>query len=148
MGRTTIKRKDVLIMSPSGKPVAANRPLSPHLQVYNPQLTSVLSITHRLTGVFLSFGALVLVLLVYGLAFDDYAFGFVVWALQTTAGAVLLVAWVFAFYYHLSNGIRHLFWDMGRGFELKNAYASGYAVVVAAALLTAVTFGVVHHGGY
>jgi succinate dehydrogenase / fumarate reductase, cytochrome b subunit len=124
---------------------ASKRPLSPHLQVYKPQLTSVLSISHRATGIFLSLGAWLLVVLVYGLAFDTELYNSVIGLGHTTLGALVLAAWAFSFYYHLCNGIRHLFWDAGRGFELKNVYASGYVVVLGAILLTLLTYGYVYY---
>jgi succinate dehydrogenase / fumarate reductase cytochrome b subunit len=118
----------------------SKRPLSPHLQVYRPQLTSVLSITHRLTGVALAVGTL---LLVYWLAAaasgpDSYA------AAQEFVGSflgrLLLFGWSLALFYHLLNGIRHLFWDAGMGFELETAYLSGKAVVAGSVLLTLVAW--------
>lgn len=117
----------------------ANKPLSPHLQVYKPQITSVLSIMHRGTGIFLSLGAFVLSYWLVALAsgeqhFDSVKACFGAWPIK-----LLLIAWVFAFFYHLCNGIRHLFWDIGKGFELDTLQKSGYAVLAAASILTAIT---------
>lgn len=118
---------------------SANRPLSPHLQVYKPQLTSVLSITHRGTGIFLSLGALFLSYWLLAIASGPEAFA----ALQTHVlawyGQLLLYAFIFSLYYHLFNGIRHLVWDAGVGFEIKTSYISGYAVVIATVLFTILT---------
>ena len=119
---------------------SVKRPLSPHLQIYKPQLTSVLSITHRATGVFLSLGALILTCWLVGLASGEEAFGNLQQHINAWYGTVLLVAFVFSFYYHLSNGIRHLFWDVGMGLEISTAYKTGYTVIVCAILLTIVTF--------
>jgi succinate dehydrogenase / fumarate reductase cytochrome b subunit len=117
-----------------------NRPLSPHLQVYKPQLTSVMSITHRVTGVALSVGSLLLVCWLVSAAagFDSYESmrGF----LGSIIGRLLLFGWSVALFYHLCNGLRHLFWDAGVGLELPAAYASGRAVLVGTAVLTVVAW--------
>jgi succinate dehydrogenase / fumarate reductase cytochrome b subunit len=117
-----------------------NRPLSPHLQIYKPQLTSVLSIAHRGTGVLLVFGTLFLVYWLIALAAGPEAYASAQALFGSVVGQILLFLWVFALFYHLCNGIRHLFWDMGLGFELKTAYTSGVAVIVASLLLTLVTY--------
>ena len=117
-----------------------NRPLSPHLQVYKPQLTSMLSITHRATGIALSMGLLVFVswlaLLATNTAKADAMMAF----FSNWYGQVLLFGWIFCFFYHFCNGIRHLFWDAGKGLEMKTVYTTGYLVIVAALSLTAITF--------
>ncbi len=118
-----------------------SRPLSPHLQVYKPQWTSVLSILHRITGVFLSFGTVVVL----------------VWSLALAGGAeqyqgmrefmshplilLMLMGWTLALFYHLFNGIRHLLWDAGMLLDLGPARASGWTVVVLSLLLTALVWG-------
>ncbi len=116
------------------------RPLSPHLQVYKPQLTSMLSIMHRITGLFLSLGLMVFVYWLYRLATDLIIANEVIDFFQTGFGFILLYAWIFAFAYHLCNGIRHLFWDVGKGFSIPAVYRSGYLVLLAAALLTALVY--------
>ena len=115
------------------------RPLSPHLQVYKPQLTSVLSITHRGTGVFLSLGALVLTYWLVSLAVSEELFNS--FHLHTTFwyGKLFLIGFVFSLYYHLANGIRHLFWDIGLGLEISTTYKSGYFTIFISALLTLAT---------
>ena len=119
---------------------APQGPLSPHLQIYKYQLTSVLSITHRATGVLLSLGALLLcywlLAIAAGPAFYSKAQGII----GSWYGQLLLFGWVVSLYYHLCNGIRHLFWDVGYGFELKTTYASGYAVVAVSVILTVITW--------
>ncbi|HSR61770.1 MAG TPA: succinate dehydrogenase, cytochrome b556 subunit [Gammaproteobacteria bacterium] len=117
-----------------------NRPLSPHLQIYKPQLTSVLSITHRGTGIFLSLGALFFTCWLIALANGPESFNSIQQHVNNWYGQLLLFAWVFSLYYHLCNGIRHLFWDIGLGLEIKTTYLSGYAVLVIAVLLTAGTW--------
>ena len=116
------------------------RPLSPHLMIYKPQLTSVLSITHRGTGVFLSIGALFLSCWLLSIANGPESYNSLQNYISAWYGQILLWAWVFSLYFHLCNGIRHLFWDIGLGLEIKTTYTSGYAVVVITFLLTAATW--------
>jgi succinate dehydrogenase / fumarate reductase cytochrome b subunit len=116
--------------------LSANRPLSPHLQIYKPQLTSVLSILHRLTGLGLVPGAAVLVAWLIAAAHGAAAFDFAQTMAGSWYGRALLFAWAFALFYHLCNGIRHLCWDAGFGFELKTVYLSGWSVVIVSLLLT------------
>jgi len=113
-----------------------NRPLSPHLQVYQPQLTSVLSIMHRLTGIALGVGTLLLVYWLVSAASGPEAFASAQAFIGSVIGYLLLLGWSVSLFYHLANGIRHLFWDAGYGFELEHAYRSGWAVLIATAALT------------
>ncbi len=111
-------------------------PLSPHLQIYKPQLTSLMSITHRATGIFLSLGTLVLVYWLMSIAAGPSVYQHAQQLLHTWPSLLLLFAWSFSLFYHLCNGIRHLFWDAGYGFTLKATYRSGYLVIAATLLLT------------
>src|SRR6267142_913652 len=117
-----------------------NRPLSPHLGIYRWQITMAMSILHRATGVALAVGTLALVywLVAAALGPDSYAQAQALFA--SWPGQVLMWGWTFAFFYHLCNGIRHLAWDAGHGFELRSAARSGYAVLAATVLLTAITW--------
>src|SRR5512143_1379338 len=115
------------------------RPLSPHLQVYRPQITSVLSILHRLTGVALTFGTLLLTWWLVSAAYGPDAFARAQAFMGSWLGQLLLWAFTFALFYHLGNGIRHLAWDFGWGFELSQLWASGIAVLVFAVVLTLIT---------
>jgi succinate dehydrogenase / fumarate reductase, cytochrome b subunit len=117
------------------------RPLSPFMigPYYRPQLTSMLSIAHRASGVFLSLGVLLLsawLVCLSGSAADQARTAD--WLATLPARAALLV-WALAFYYHLLNGIRHLGWDMGWGLDLKSTYATGWIAVGLALVLTALT---------
>ena len=114
-----------------------NRPLSPHLQVYRPQLTMVLSILHRLTGVMLSLGALVLVSWLTAATAGPEVYSAFIRYLSAPAGLIIIAALSFCLFYHTLNGIRHLVWDSVRWFELKEVYATGWTVVIAALALTA-----------
>jgi succinate dehydrogenase / fumarate reductase cytochrome b subunit len=116
------------------------RPLSPHLQIYRPQLTSVLSILHRLSGLALALGTLLLVYWLTAAAAGPEAFQGAQAFMGSWLGILLLLGWSYAFFYHLCNGIRHLVWDTGCGFEIGTAYASGWAVVAVSAGLTAIAW--------
>jgi succinate dehydrogenase / fumarate reductase cytochrome b subunit len=118
------------------------RPLSPHLQVYRWQLTSVLSILHRATGVALSVGTILLVWWLVAAAEGPEAYAQVQGFLGSWVGLVLLFGWTIALYYHLCNGLRHLWWDTGRGLELRSVYAGGWAVLAATVVLTLLSWAV------
>lgn len=117
-----------------------DRPLSPHLQVYRPQITSVLSIAHRATGIVLAVGLVPLLWWLAAAASGQGAFDTVQAAAGSVLGRLFLFGWTFALFYHLCNGIRHLFWDMGRGFELATVSLTGWLAVVAAAGLTVLSW--------
>ena len=114
-----------------------NRPLSPHIQIYRPQLTSVLSIANRMTGVALSFCAVVLVIWLVAAAAGPQVYAIVQGSLTSWLGQIVLFGCTFAFFLHFCGGIRHLVWDAGYGFELGTIYASGWMVVGASVTLTA-----------
>ena len=116
------------------------RPLSPHLQVYRPQLTSVLSFAHRVTGIFLGVCTSALVGWVIAAALGPRPLARAQAFLRSWIGQALLVAGVFSFFLHLCGGIRHLFWDTGRGFQLRSIYLSGWLVVAASSVLTVAVF--------
>lgn len=116
------------------------RPLSPHLQVYRLQITSVMSILHRLTGIALAAGTLLLVWWLVAAASGPASFAAVQGFVGSVVGRILLFGWSWALFYHLANGIRHLAWDAGWGFELKTVYASGWTVAAASLLLTAIAW--------
>ena len=118
------------------------RPLSPHLQIYRPQITSTLSIFHRITGVGLGVGALLLVWWLAAAAGTDADYARAAGFIGSPLGLILLFLWTAALAYHFLNGIRHLAWDAGIGFELPAAHASGKLVVVAAIVLTLLVWGV------
>lgn len=121
-----------------------NRPLSPHLQIYKPQMTSFTSIMHRLTGVYLFLGVLILswffvyyqyqTELVFGGKYQQCSNKF--WIIITY---FFSFTWLFALYYHLCNGVRHLMWDIGKGYDIKDAYRNAYIVIFSAIFLTIAT---------
>jgi succinate dehydrogenase cytochrome b subunit len=116
------------------------RPLSPHLQIYRWQLTSVLSILHRLAGLALAVGAILLVWWLGAAADGPEAYATIQAFLGSWVGRILLFGWSLALFYHLCNGLRHLWWDSGRGLELKSVYAGGWTVVAATIVLTLIAW--------
>lgn len=118
---------------------APNRPLSPHIQVYRPQITSVLSIAHRITGVALTAGTLLFTWWLVAAAYGPEQFATVQGFIGSWIGQLLLWGFTFALFYHLGNGVRHLAWDFGWGFELDRLRASGLAVLVFAGVATLFT---------
>ena len=126
----------------SDKQTLDSRPLSPHLQVYKPQITSVLSISHRISGVFLSLGLLTMSLFIVLLALGKDSF--FLWILFSSSflGEVILFGWVFALSFHMFNGIRHLFWDYGIGLTITISKWSGVSVCIAS-IITSIIFGII-----
>jgi len=126
--------------------MADNRPLSPYW-IYRWQITMTMSILHRATGVALAVGSIALVwwLMAAGMGPDAYGYAHAFFA--SWFGQLLLIGWTFSLFYHLCNGIRHLAWDAGWGFEIKTMYVTGYLVWAVALLLTAGTLWVAYSGG-
>jgi len=125
--------------APSAPEILANRPLSPHLQVYRLALTTVLSGLHRISGLLLTLSTPLLVawLVAAACGADAYASAtrfFGSWPLR-----IVLAGLIGVFWYHLFNGLRHLAWDTGHGFDLGKARASGVAVILLAAAAFAAT---------
>jgi succinate dehydrogenase / fumarate reductase cytochrome b subunit len=112
------------------------RPLSPNVQIYRPQLTSVLSILNRVTGIVLSACAVVLVIWLVAAAWRPQTYAAVQVAIASWVGRIVLFGATFAFFLHLCGGIRHLIWDTVRGFELRSIYISGWSVVAVSVVLT------------
>ncbi len=115
---------------------AQNRPLSPHLQIYKKQMTSVLSILHRMTGIALTFGAIVLSYWLISATYGPETFETAQSHLGSWIGRLILFGLTFSLFYHMANGLRHLGWDFGFGFELSTVRATGIAVVVVSVALT------------
>jgi succinate dehydrogenase / fumarate reductase cytochrome b subunit len=117
-----------------------NHPVSPHLQIYRLPLTAILSITHRLTGVFLAFGCLLLVWLLAAGAQGAEAYEALVVHYQAWYGQIFVLGFLFSLYLHFCNGIRHLFWDVGYGFELETVDLTAKLAIAMALGLTVVTW--------
>ena len=116
------------------------RPTSPHLTVYKPQITSILSILHRLTGVALYAGTALMVWWLLMLAYWPSDYNDLKECLTSWFGRVAMVGWTLAFYYHLGNGIRHLFWDAGLGYSLPQLTRSGWLALAFSVAMTALTW--------
>ena len=112
------------------------RPLSPHLSIYRWPITMTLSILHRMTGVGMAIGLIVLAAWLINAAAGPDAYRQFEYTMSTFIGKLLLIGWSFAFFFHLCNGIRHLVWDTGRGFEKAQAKRSAWIVIVATFGLT------------
>lgn len=123
-------------------PKSHERPLSPHLQVYRPQLTSITSILHRVTGAVLVAGTVMVVWWLEAAAIGEIAYEGARSFAASPLGTFMLFGWSVALYYHLFNGIRHLIWDSVHLLELKNAYIAGYVVLALTVLATAITWGI------
>ena len=117
--------------------MAKPRPLSPHLQVYRPQLTSVMSIMHRASGAVLASGSLLVALWLVALAAGATVFNSVAVATQHPLGQLVVFGYSLALVYHGLNGIRHLMWDLRVGLEIRQVYQSGYLVLGLTVLVTA-----------
>jgi succinate dehydrogenase / fumarate reductase cytochrome b subunit len=112
------------------------RPLSPHLKIYRWQIGNSLSILHRMTGVALAVGLLALCYWLVALAEGQRSYASAIHVLRSPIGLLCLIGWTFAFWFHFLNGVRHLFWDAGYGFERTQRHASGWFAVLGALALT------------
>ncbi len=122
-----------------GTPV--RRPLSPHLQVYDMlQMTSALSISHRITGVAWSIGSIVMVWWLAAAASGPEAFATVQWFLGSFVGIIFLMGLTATVWFHTLAGIRHLIWDAGHGYDMPSVYRSGWMVLIGTAVLTVLTW--------
>ena len=123
------------------------RPLSPHLGIYKPQITMVTSITHRITGIGLGVGTLLFAWWLIAAASGPEAFDTVNGFMTSWFGRLVLFGFTWSLFYHLCNGIRHLFWDMGKGFELPTMRKSGIAAIIMSVVLTLLTWVIAYGMG-
>lgn len=124
-----------------------NRPLSPHLDVYKLPLTGIISISHRITGVGLSVGTILLAWWLIAAATGAESYASINGFLGSWFGMILMFLWSFAFFFHLCNGIRHLIWDTGRGLDLPDVEKSAKSVLIATTVLTVLTWVIALAGG-
>ncbi len=129
--------------APAKPPAAPDRPLSPHLQVYRPQYTMVLSILHRGSGLFLSVSSAVFVLWLVAIAVGTRFYDPVTRLFGSVPGRIFFAFLILAFWYHFFAGLRHLCWDAGFGFERSAARRSGWLILLLAGAATALTFAAV-----
>ncbi|MDQ7080425.1 MAG: succinate dehydrogenase, cytochrome b556 subunit [Paracoccaceae bacterium] len=118
---------------------STNRPLSPHLQIYRPQMNSIMSILHRITGIGMGLTAILLVWWFIAAATSPAYFAFVDGLLTSWLGKLVLGVSLLAFWYHFFNGVRHLRWDSGHGFGITASRKSGIRALILAVVLTALT---------
>lgn len=116
------------------------RPLSPHLQVYRLPMTALMSISHRISGVILAGGCLLVMAFLFAAAAGEKYYNLVMGYAQTPYGGWFMIAWAFVLYYHLFNGIRHLIWDTVHLITKEKAEAAGWVVLIATIGLTAATW--------
>jgi succinate dehydrogenase / fumarate reductase cytochrome b subunit len=117
-----------------------NHPVSPHLQIYRLPLTALVSITHRLTGVILAFASLLLVWVLAAAAESQASYEALMSHFQAWYGQVFMLGVVFSLYLHFCNGVRHLLWDVGYGFELETVDLSAKLTIAVALILTVATW--------
>jgi succinate dehydrogenase / fumarate reductase, cytochrome b subunit len=115
---------------------ARGRPTSPHVWLYRWQIGNTLSILHRFTGAALALGLIALSYWFVSLAGGPGSYAAATRLLGSPLGLVVLLGWTFSFLYHLLNGVRHLFWDAGKGFERTQRHLSGWFAVLGAIALT------------
>lgn len=132
--------RDALLVGRNSEGRLVQRPLSPHLQVYKPQITSVLSITHRATGIALSVGTLLMAWWLVAAAASPAAYATAAGFIGSPVGLLLLFGWTASLFYHLLAGLRHLAWDAGYGYDLTRVHQTGKAVVIGTAVLTVLTW--------
>ncbi len=118
----------------------SKHPTSPHLQIYRLPLTALLSITHRITGVILAFGSIVLVWILAAAANSAEDYQTMLPHLQAWYGQIFTLAFIFALYLHFCNGVRHLFWDAGYGFELETVDLTAKIAIAVAVIMTVATW--------
>ena len=126
--------RDALFIGHASDGSPVRRPMSPHLQIYKPQLTTVLSIMNRLTGIAISVGTIMMVWWLVAASEGPKAFAGIQWFAGSIVGVLLLVGWTVALCYHTFGGIRHLAWDAGIGFSLPAVHRSGRIAVGATAV--------------
>ena len=117
-----------------------NRPLSPHLDIYQYQITWTVSIMHRITGVAMTLGLILIVAWLVAAAFSPELFSLIDGVLRSWIGMIIIFGSLWAFWFHFLNGIRHLFWDLGYGFNLSTVWRSGWVVVLGSIILTIFSF--------
>jgi succinate dehydrogenase / fumarate reductase cytochrome b subunit len=130
--------REAMFVGRTSDGLVVRRPLSPHLQVYRPQITSALSILNRFSGIVLAVGTVLLAWWLIAAATSDAAYATVSAVIRSPIGLLAMFGWTVALWFHFFAGLRHLAWDSGAGYELPKVHASGWAVVIATLVCTAV----------
>ena len=118
------------------------RPMSPHLQIYDLPITAKLSVLHRGTGVVLSIGLILVAIIIASIASGESAWASIRWVVSSWFGYLVLIGFSASLYYHLCNGIRHLFWNIGKGLDLETSKKSAVYVLISTLILTTLTWGI------
>jgi succinate dehydrogenase / fumarate reductase cytochrome b subunit len=136
--------REALMVGRNSEGKLVRRPISPFMlgSAYKPQMSSMTSIMHRITGCALGVGTLLLTLWLVTAASGDDAFSIVQAFLSSWIGILVLIGFTAALFYHFCNGIRHLAWDAGKGFDLPTMHRTG-AIVIAATIVLTVAFWVI-----
>ena len=132
--------RDALMIARNSEGKLVRRPLSPHLQVYRWPVSMALSISHRITGVGLAFGTLLMTWWLMAAAAGPGSFATVQAFLGSAIGVLLLLGWSASLIFHLFTGVRHLIWDIGRGFDDRAYRTTGWAVVAATVAATVIVW--------
>lgn len=127
-----------------GQSLEMRRPLSPHLTIYRPMMTMVMSIAHRITGAALYAGTLLFVWYLFAAATGGSAFSFASWFLGSIIGQIILLGFTFALLHHFFGGIRHLIWDFGYGFDKKGREVLAFGTLIASVTATLIIFIAAH----
>jgi succinate dehydrogenase / fumarate reductase, cytochrome b subunit len=127
-----------------GQSLEARRQLSPHLTVYRPMMTMMMSIAHRITGAALYVGTLLLVWYLFAAAEGGSAFAFASWFLGSIIGQIILLGFTFALLHHFFGGIRHLIWDAGYGFDKQGREYLAFGTLIASVTMTLIIFIAAH----
>ncbi len=122
----------------------ARRPLSPHLSIYRPMLTMMMSIAHRVTGAALYFGTLLLICYLVAAVSGDAAFATVSWFMRSFFGQLILFGFTFALLHHFFGGVRHLIWDAGYGFEHPMRERLAQGTLICSTVTTLILFAAAH----
>ncbi len=132
--------RDALIIGKRSDGKLVQRPLSPHLQIYKPQISTATSIMHRITGCALSVGLLLMVWWLVAAATSPGAFRVAQGFIGSPIGLILMFGWSLALWYHFCNGIRHLFWDAGYGYAIPASHRSALLMIIGAIALTVLSW--------
>ena len=127
----------------SAEPAAKARPVSPHLQIYSPLINMVMSIVHRITGVALYFGTLLLAFWLVSAASGPQAFAYASWLFSTPVGLLILFGYTWALFHHMLSGVRHLIWDTGNGFDIATVDRLCWISLVGSVSLTGLVWAIV-----
>ena len=116
------------------------QPLSPHLTVYKPQITSIMSISHRIAGFFQTIGTFIIFVYILALFIGEGFYNYIDFFITSLLGKMFVFLYFFSICYHFCNGIRHLTWDLGYGFEIKTTKITGLIVIFGSLILTVVFY--------